>query len=213
MINYIILTGLTVLTILTIIGIPITMAQQCALIDQYNSCINAGNERVAACGTNLPNGVPDLNYYNCQCKQLTSIELCFWYCSDSTEIQQQLPGATSNAQAWCSQAAFMQANTPSTTSTVMMPTLPPPITTVPTTAKPTTTLNNSNNSNIGNNGNSNNTNSNGTGGTQNLPSTTSSTLYYGPTTGTLNLNGGVEKRTTTSMIFISCILLIALFTA
>lgn len=72
--------------------------QQCAQITLYNGCLTAARQRVNACGQNLKTGVPDLTYYDCQCKELTSALTCFLSCPDSPEIMDQLPTEQANAK-------------------------------------------------------------------------------------------------------------------
>lgn len=107
------------------------LAPQCAQISLYNACTTQARQRVDACGQNLKTGVPDLTYYDCQCKELTSVTTCFWYCPDSPEIMAELPDEQSNAKKWCDQAANMRLNSPATTSSqVSSPTSLSSVTTI-----------------------------------------------------------------------------------
>lgn len=141
------------------------LPQQCAQIALHTSCINEAHQRVDQCGQNLKNGVPDLTFYDCQCKELTSIEKCFWYCNDSPEIMAKLPNEQANAKAWCDQATNMRKNMPITTSKSV------PTSTIASTKSPTPTT----------------SSGNGDGGSSvNNPTSTTSRKNYGPSS-TLDL--------------------------
>jgi len=109
-------TWIPVATLLLHCATAQQLPQQCTQISLFNACVTAGRQRVDACGQNLPGGVPNISYYDCQCKELTSIETCYTYCPDSPEIQAQLPNEVANAKAWCDTANTMRLNAPSSTT-------------------------------------------------------------------------------------------------
>jgi hypothetical protein len=89
--------------------------QLCSQIKQFDACTTATRQRVDGCSRNV-SSVPNLAFYDCQCKELTSIQTCYTYCSDSPDIQRQLPNEQDNAKAWCDQASSMRAAQPTTTN-------------------------------------------------------------------------------------------------
>jgi hypothetical protein len=112
-----VLTMTTTISHIAAAGVAIPM--QCSQISLYNACVTSARQRIDSCGQSLEGGVPDLDFYDCQCKEMTSIESCFWHCPDSPEIMAQLSNEQANAQAWCRQASEMRSNQPpSTTSSV-----------------------------------------------------------------------------------------------
>jgi len=152
---------------------------QCAQISLYTACTTEARQRLDQCGQNLTGGVPNQTFYDCQCKEMTSIQTCFTYCPDSPEIQAQLPTEEANAKAWCNTADNMRKNTPTTTtSTSLSNTSSRSTSTSSTSSKSTvsgvtsTTTPTNQNQNIG--------------GNNGVATSTTSSLRYGPSS-TLNL--------------------------
>lgn len=91
------------------------LPQLCAEITQFTGCTTLARQRVDGCSQNVTS-VPNLDFYDCQCRELTSVESCYTYCPDSPEIQLQLPNEKANAEAWCNQAKNMRVAQSATTS-------------------------------------------------------------------------------------------------
>jgi hypothetical protein len=83
---------------------------------QFTACTTAVRQRVDGCSQNLTS-VPNVAFYDCQCRELSSIVTCYTYCPGDTDIQRNLPNEKSNADAWCSQASSMHAAQPTSTTT------------------------------------------------------------------------------------------------
>jgi|SRR6478609_3922945 len=173
-------TFLTICFLVAIFGtIQAQLPQQCAQIAVFTQCTTDGRQRVDKCSQNLNSGgVPGQSFYDCQCKELTSIASCYWYCNDSPEILSQLPTDQANAKAWCDQAENMRRNQLSTTTT-----------TSKTVSIPTTTQNTSSTTTTHK---SSSTTSTGGNGGEDAPTTTTTKKTYGPSS-TLDLSSSSQS--------------------